>query len=73
MAKEAAKLNIAGYDETHDIAVYASSHNFRLLNVRIEDQPQEAIMAALRVQLHELSVTEVAIALINYEQGRKVH
>jgi hypothetical protein len=72
MAKKAAKLNIAGYDETHDIAVYASSHKFRLLNVRIENQPQEALMAAPRVQLHELSVTEVPSTLINYEQGREV-
>jgi hypothetical protein len=76
MAKEAAKLNIAGYSDMLRAliysAVYESSHKFRLLDVRVEDQTQEAFMAALRVQLHELSVAEAESSLISYEQGRKV-
>jgi hypothetical protein len=72
MAKEAAKLNIAGYNESRDVAVYASSHKFSLLHVLIEEQSQEAFMATLRVKLHEMSVSEVESALITYEQGRKV-
>jgi hypothetical protein len=72
MAKEAAKVNIVGYSETRDIAVYESSHKFRLLNVRVEDSTQEAFRAALRVQLHELSVAEVESSLKSYDQGRKV-
>jgi hypothetical protein len=49
MAKEAAKLKIAGYNESRDVAVYASSHKCRLANVSIEEQSQEAVMATLRI------------------------
>jgi hypothetical protein len=59
MANEVAKLNIAGYSVTGDIAVYESSHSFRMLNESVEDQSQEALMAALRVQLHDMSVADV--------------
>jgi hypothetical protein len=72
MAKEAAKLNIAGYNETRDVAVHASSHKLRLLNVRIEEQSQEAFMATLRVKLQKISVSEVESALISYVMSHNI-
>jgi hypothetical protein len=72
MSKEAAKENVMGYNEQRDTAVYESTHKFRLLNVRIDNQPHEAFIATLRCQIYSMSVKDVETALISYEQGRQV-
>jgi hypothetical protein len=72
MAKEAAKADVMGYNEHRDTAVYESTHKFRLLNVRIDDQSYESFIAALRCQIFNMDVKEVETALITYEQGRDV-
>jgi hypothetical protein len=72
MAKEAAKEDVMGYNEHRDTAVYESTHKFRLLNVRIDDQSYESFIAALRCQIFNMDFKEVETALITYEQGQDV-
>jgi hypothetical protein len=72
MSKEAAKDNVMGYNEHRDTAVYESTHKFRLLNVRIDNQSHEAFIASLRCQIYGMDVKGVESALITYEQGREV-
>jgi hypothetical protein len=72
LSKEAAKDNVMGYNALRDTAVYESTHKFRLLNVRIDNQSHEAFVATLRCQIFGMSIKEVETALITYEQGRDV-
>jgi hypothetical protein len=71
-AKEAAKENVMGYNEHRDTAVYESTHKFRLLNVRIDNQSHEAFIATLRCQIFSMKVQDVETTLITHEQGRDV-
>jgi hypothetical protein len=72
MSKEAAKENVMGYNAQRDTAVYESTHKFRLLNVKIDNQSHEAFIATLRCQIYGMDVKDVETALITYEQGREV-
>jgi hypothetical protein len=72
MAKEASKQNMMGFCEKRDTAVFESTHKFRLLNVRVENQTHEAFLATLRIGVYEMSLKEVEQAPILYEQGKNV-
>jgi hypothetical protein len=72
MSSEAAKENSLGFNEHRDTAVYESTHKFRLLNVRIDDAAHNTFIAELRTRVYQMSVHEVEVALITYEQGRQV-
>ncbi len=72
MSREAGKMNVAGYNESHDIAVTDATHKFRLLNVRSDNQAHEAFMATLRINLQNMTVQQVEEQLISHEQGRDI-
>jgi hypothetical protein len=75
LASLAAKENSTTLDSsvTSDVkAVSEMSHKYRLLNVRVEDQPHAAFIAALRTEIYTLHVKEVEARLITYEQGKDI-
>jgi hypothetical protein len=75
LANLAAKENSTTLDssDTCDAkAVSEMSHKHRLLNVRVEDQPHAAFIAALCTEIYTLHVKEVEARLITYDQGKEI-
>jgi hypothetical protein len=75
LATVAAKENFTTLDssDTSDVkALGEMSHKNRLLNVRVEDQPHAAFIAALRTETNTLHVKEVEARLITYKQGKEI-
>jgi hypothetical protein len=72
LASLAAQENLVTLNSSNTKAVSDMSHKYRLLNVRVEDQPHAAFIAALRTEIYTLDVKEVEARLITYEQGKEI-
>jgi hypothetical protein len=72
LASLAAEENLVTLNTTNAKVVSDMRHKCRLLNVRVEDQPHAAFIAALRTEIYTLHVKDVEARLITYEQGKEI-